>query len=226
MAKKDVPNIILECTTYYREFEEYGKQLATIAEKISNETGVIVGMCPPYPFLVKYSDRFDIPLFSRFFHTTKNQKIFYRDSIEFYKTLGTDGLIINDDTIPIVDLEREIRDSRTHRLYTLVYSSNVAISAAISKFDPNGIIFHNPQEPFNKMSLSKLPSEMIENHIKRIKMENPKVSAFSGVGIYGKGDIEKGVELKVDGFLFEIPYTSKKDPAEFLTGIIRPLKRK
>ena len=128
--------------------------------------------------------------------------------------------------MPLNDLERYVRESRTHRLYTLVYSQNVAMSAALSKFDPNAIVFISPHETFKEAPLSKIPPDMIENHVKRINIENPKVSAFSGLGIFGKVDVEKALELQVDGFVLEIPYTSLKDPSEFLKNIVEPLRNK
>jgi hypothetical protein len=68
---------------------------------------------------------------------------------------------------------------------------------------------------------------MIENHVKRINIENSKVSAFFfAFGIFSKVDIEKAFELQVHVFILEIPYTSVKDPYEFLKSIAQPLRKK
>ena len=226
LTSKDTPTIILDCTNFQGIFEGQGIQLAKIIEKISKESDVIIGMCPPFPFLVKNHETFDFPFFSQIYFHTKNQTKYFHDSIEFLKSLGTKGIIINDDSMPLNELERHIRNSRTHRLFTLVYSQNVAISAALSKLDPNAIVFVSPQEIPNETPLSKIPQEIIENHVKRVNIENSKVFVYSGLGIFGKVDIEKALELQVDGFVLEMPYASLKDPYEFLKNIVGPLRNK
>ncbi len=224
MTFKDEPRLILDCTNYKGLFEGQGIKIAKITEKISSETSIKIGLCPPFPFLIKFHDKFNIPFFSQFYHHIGNHQSYYRDSIAFYKSLNIKGLIIKDDLVPLIYLEKYIRDSRTNRLYTLVYSSNVAISAALSKFDPNAIAISSPHQGPEESVLSKLPPEMIENHVKRINIENPKVSVFSAVGINGKIDIKKGLKQKVRGFVLEIPYSAQHDPYDFLTDIIEPLR--
>ena len=224
MTQKDKPSFILDFINYQGIFEEQGNQLAKIVEKISGEFGIIIGMCPPFPFLAKFQDNFDIPFFSQFHYHSGNQQSYFQNSIAFLKSLDIKGLIFNDDSTPIRDLEKNVRDSRTNRLYTLVYSHNVAISAALSKFDPNAIVISLPDMSSTGTPLSKIPPEMIENHVKRIHIENSKVSVFSSIEVHEKADIERVLELQVDVFVLDISSVSLKDPYEFLVNLVKPLK--
>ena len=224
MTFNDKPRLIIDYSNFEGIFEEPGIQLTKIIEKISEEFGIIIGLAPPFPFLVKFHDKFEIPFFSHLHYNTGTQKTYYHNSIEYLKALDIKGVIISDDKIPIIDLERYIRNSRTFRLYTLAYSHNVAISAAISKFDPNAIIFRTPENISKETPLSKIPHEMIENHVKRVNIENPKVSVFSGVRIHGKIDIEKGLEHQIEGYILEIASALLRAPHEFLVDIVKPLQ--
>ena len=51
MTQKGNPKVILNFTPLNGILIEKGIQISKIAEKVSEELGVIIGTCPPYPIL-------------------------------------------------------------------------------------------------------------------------------------------------------------------------------
>jgi len=225
MTQKGNPKVILNFTSLNGTLIEKGIQISKIAEKVSEELGVVIGICPPLPYLVKYKEILDIPVISEGLDRVTMESSISEDSFNLLRSLGIDGVILNHPKrqMSLRDLERSIRNSRTNRLFTLVYSNNVAVSAAISKLDPNAIAFTLSGEFNEPQRISKIYPEMVENYVKRINLENPKVSSYCGEGIFDKSDADRAIELGVDGIILDNINYLIKNPYEFLSDITKAL---
>ncbi len=119
------------------------------------------------------------------------------------------------------DLEIIIRLSRTQRLFTTVCTSNEAISAAVTKLDPNAIAFESNELNRTDKSEAKFRPEFIENHVKRIRMENPRITPIYGTNIDLHNNLKKAIELGIEGILIESTHIKEKNPYESLNGIAK-----
>jgi len=228
MNQKGNPKVILSFKALNGTLIEKGIQISKIAEKVSEELGVTIAICPPLPYLAKYKEILDIPVLAEGLDIGTMESSITRDSFSLLRSLEIDGVILNhpEKQMSLKDLERSIRNSRTNRLFTLVYSNNVAVSAAISKLDPNAIAFTFSGELSEPQRISKIQPEMVENNVKRIKLENPKVSSYCGEGIFDKSDANKAIELGVDGIVLDNINHIAKNPHEMLSDIAKTLVTK
>ena len=199
-----------------------------IIEKVVDEFGVNIAICPPLAYLALCKEKSSLQILTQIENLILSQNLSFYNTFELLKLLKIDGVILNqpNNELSIGKLEELIRYSRTHRFFTLVYSNNVAVSAAITKLDPNGIIFSYSGDWNSETPISKSTIELIENQVKRINLENPRVSPFCGEGVFGRIDVEKALELGIKGFVIDLGYSSSKDYYQYVTSLITPLIKK
>lgn len=221
---KDIttPLIILNFKAYSDVFGDKGEKLAKIAEKVSEEHGVSVAICPPLPYLVKYSEMFNIPVFSQKVECVSREGGTGKISVEMIKASEASGTLINhsENRMILADLEKVVRDSRTHRLYTIVCTNNEAVSAAAAKLDPHAVAFEPPELTGTGVSISEVQPEIIQNSVKRIKMENPRVAPFCGIGVLTSVDMEKALDMGIKGVIIDSLFVQAKDPQKILQNLV------
>ena len=225
MTQKGNPKVILNFKNMNGTLIEKGIQISKIAEKVSEELGVVIGICPPLPYLVRYKEILNIPVISEGLDLVTMESSIAKNSFNLLRSLEIDGVILNhsESQISLRDLETSIRNSRTNRLFTLVYSNNVAICAAISKLDPSAIAFTFSEEMSEPQRISTINPETVENNVKRINLENPKVSSYCGEGIFDKSDEDRKIELGVEGIVLDNINNIAKNPHELLSDIAKAM---
>lgn len=217
------PLIVLNFKSYPEANGEKGIILAKIAENIAQELGVSIAVCPPIPYLAIYVERLNIPIFSQKIDVFNDENKTGIVTVEMIKSVGVSGTIVNhnESKMILAELEKVIRQSRTHRLYTIACANNEATSAAVAKFDPHVVAFVPPELENAGISVSSVQPEVLQNNVRRIKLENPKVAPFCGSGIYNAKDVEKALELGVEGFLLSYVFVKAKNPNELLFNIAK-----
>jgi triosephosphate isomerase len=223
MKEVTIPLIVLNFKAYPEVFGEKGVQLAKIAEKVSDDLGISIVICPPVTYLAKYAEILNIPVFSQNLDNVVSGSSSGKVSVEMIKESGASGALINcpENKTDLTDLESIVRISRTHRLFTIVCTSNEAISAAVTKLDPHAIAFGSPELNEPGVSVSTARPEFIQNHVKRIKLENPRVSPLCGTGIYSYNDVEKALKFGIEGILIASVFIQAKDPYELLNSMAK-----
>ena len=218
-----MPLIVVNFKAYHQTFGEKGMKLARTAEKVSEELGVTVAICPPILNLAKYAEILNIPVFSQKIDTLKDENSIGKISVEMIKTAGISGALVNhsNEGMNLADLEKVVRDSRTHRLYIIICTNNEAVTAAAAKLDPHAIAFKPLELRRNNISVSDLTSEVILDSVKRIKIENSKVSPLCGTGINSAKDVSKALEYGAEGVVVSSSYVRAKNPYDLLTSFVK-----
>ncbi|NHJ02233.1 MAG: triose-phosphate isomerase [Candidatus Heimdallarchaeota archaeon] len=222
------PKIIIDFQAYPETAGEKGMKLAKTAEKVSQELGINIAVCPSLTNLAKYSSELEIPIFSQRLDPFSNYNKSGLIVIDMIKEAGAEGVVINpiDTQQSLFSLEKIVRESRTSRLYTVICTNNEAVSAAVTKLDPHAIAFQPPELVENRIAICDVEPAVIQNNTRRIKIENPRISPICGAGIYTANDVEKVFELGAEGILINTIYTKSKDPNTFLMSIARVISEK
>ncbi len=76
------PLIILNFKINPEVFGEKGVQIAKIAEKIAENLGITIVLCPPIVYLAKCAEIFNIPVFSQRVDNIKNGNITGKVSVD------------------------------------------------------------------------------------------------------------------------------------------------
>jgi hypothetical protein len=87
--------------------------------------------------------------------------------------------------------------------------------------DPNAIVFTFSGETSEPQRISKIQPEMVENNVKRINLEKPKVSSYCGEGIFDRSDADRAIELGVEGIVLDNINIIAKNPQERLSNITK-----
>lgn len=227
MKEIKVPLIVLNMKTYPQALGKRGLKLAKIAEDVTREYGATIVICPPITYLAKFAEDFEIPVFSQTVDNISTGSNTGKISIEMIKASGASGSLINhsENRLILADIEKVVRVLRTHGLYTIVCANNEAVSAASAKFDPHAIAFEPPQLIGTGISVSSAQPEIVKNNVKRITIENPKVSPLCGAGISNAGDVKKALELGTKGVLLASAYVKAKNPHTLLSSMVEALQQ-
>ena len=199
-------------------------QLAQEIEHISQEHSFPIAICPPIHCLSSVVNEINLPVFSQSVDPLIRGDNVAKIPIETLVDLGATGVLLSDDiVIPFKDTEFILRTARTLKLLTLFISTNVAISAAVSKLDPHGIVFSPPDYNRNGTTVSTSTSDIIENHIRRIKIENSRIFPICGSGVNNSADVKKSVELGSHGIMLDDKFLQSDDKAKILGEYINHL---
>ena len=141
------------------------------------------------------------------------------------KRQGISGIIIDTAkvNITLVNLESAIRNTRIRQLITRIYIVNEVISAAASKLDPHGIVF-TPEELVRlNISIEKINPDSISNHIKRVRIENARVTPILYAPILNEKELDKVLKRGLKGFLLDLDWIYQC-PDNFIDQFVRQIK--
>jgi triosephosphate isomerase len=227
MKEIKTPLIVLNMKTYPQALGNRGLELAKTAENVTQEYGATVVICPPITYLAKFSEEFEIPVFSQTVDNVSTGSNTGKISTEMIKASGASGSLINhsENRLILANIEKVVRDLRTHRLYTIVCANNEAVSAASAKLNPHAVAFEPPELIGTGVSVSSTQPEIVKNNVKRIIFENPQVSPLCGAGISTALDVKKALELGTKGVLLASAYVKAKNPHALLSSMAQALQQ-
>ena len=100
----------------------------------------------------------------------------------------------------------------------IVFSNNEAITAALCKLDPHIIAFAPYYDSTNQSKVDSTQTQsLVENHIKRTNIENPRVKKVVRVNINATPEeLKKFLNLGSEGFLIDVKTLQRKNENELL----------
>ncbi|WP_455143624.1 hypothetical protein [Candidatus Hodarchaeum mangrovi] len=195
--------------------DEKSKNLVEYAVETSKNKDFTIGFIPPISSLFTFVEEFSNPVLYPGIPLSPDE----------IKRQGLSGVIIDTakDNVTLVNLESTIRHARNRQLITIICTGNEAISAAVSKLDPNGIAF-TPEE-LSRMSttIEKINPEIIDNHIKRVRIENARITPILYAPILNEKELNKVLNLGLKGFLLDLDWIYQY-PDNFIDQFVNQIK--
>jgi triosephosphate isomerase len=208
-----VPCILVNFKAYAEAFGNNGLKLARIAEEVSLNTGVCIGVSPYLVDIHRIADEVDIPVYAQ--HVDSISYGCYTGSVlpEAVKEAGACGTILShcERKLNLVEIERSIERTREVGLFSIVCSATPEQTSSIIKFDPDMVAIEPPELIGTGVSVSKTQPEAVTNVVKLIRETNSRISVFCGAGITSKEDVAIAMELGVDGVLIASGVVKSKD---------------
>lgn len=222
------PAEILHLIINFKSFHLYKGsnciKLAKEIEQISKQNSFPIAICPPIHCLSTIINEVDLPTFSQVVDPLLKGNFTAKMPIETLVDSGATGILLSDDlSMSLKDSEFILRTARTLKLLTVFISTNVAISAAVSKLDPHGIAFSPPDYASDGTTVASSTLDPIENHIRRIKIENSRVFPICGAGIKTSADIKKAIELGSHGIMLDDQFLQSSDREKRISEFINLL---
>ena len=159
-----------------------GLEIAKAAEKISEESGIPIGVCPQFLDLRMISENVDIPVYAQHFDAVSPGSHTGNVLVETLKDCGLKGSLLNhsEKRMVLADLEKSIEMAKNHNLETIVCTNNIGVSKAVAVMNPDMIAIEPPELIGSGIPVSKANPEVVEGTVREVKNINKNIAVFEG----------------------------------------------
>ena len=213
-----VPIIIVNYKTYSEATGKKAVKLSKIAEEVSMESGVNVGVAPQFVDIASIADAVSIPVFSQHIDPITPGSFTGHILLESVKEAGAVGTLINhsERRLKMFDIEAIITKTRESDLVSVVCTNNAAVSAAAAALKPDMIAVEPPELIGTGIPVSKSKPEVVSGTVELVKRINPDVVTLCGAGITKGEDVTAALRLGTEGVLVASGIVKAKDPRKIL----------
>jgi triosephosphate isomerase len=214
MKHLKVPIIIVNFKTYSEATGKKAVKLSKIAEKVSIESGVNIGVAPQFSDIKSVADNVSIPVFSQHIDPISPGSHTGQVLLESIKEAGAVGTLINhsERQLKLCDIETIIGKTCESNLISVVCTNNAPVSAAVAAIKPDIISFEPPELIGTGVPVSKAKPEAVTDTVERVKNINPNAILLCGAGITKGEDVTAALNLGTMGVLVASGIVKSKDP--------------
>lgn len=214
----DFPAIIINYKVYEKSIGKRGLEIAKIAEKVMNETGVTIGIAPQLPDLRWIADEVYIPVFAQHADPLPPGSGTGYILLENLKDAGAEGVIINhsEHRLQLATIDELISRARKLELLSLVCTNNPTVSAAVAALNPDIIAIEPPELIGTGIPVSKAKPEVVTDTVNLVRKINNAVHILCGAGISTGDDVKAALKLGTEGVLLASGVVKAKDPEDVI----------
>jgi len=218
MSNLQVPIIIVNYKTYSEATGEKAVKLSKIAEKVSMESGVNIGVAPQFTDITSIADTVSIPVFAQHIDPVAPGSFTGHILLESVKEAGAVGTLINhsERRLKLFEIEAIVTRTRKSSLVSLVCTNNPGVSAAAAALKPDMIAVEPPELIGTGIPVSKAKPEVVSGTVELVKNINPDVVILCGAGITTGEDVAAALKLGTKGVLVASGIVKAKDPRKVL----------
>ncbi len=200
-----------------------GLNIAKASEKISEESGIIIGVCPQFLDLRMISENVNIPVYAQHFDAISPGSHTGHILAETLKDCGLKGSLLNhsEKKMILADLEKSIGIANAHSLETIVCTNNVGVSKAVATMSPSMIAIEPPELIGSGIPVSKANPKIVEGTVDEVKKINKNILVLCGAGISKGEDVKSAIELGADGVLLASGVVKSKNVEEAIRDLIK-----
>ena len=227
MTKVRTPLILVNFKTYSEATGRKAVKLAKIAEKISLETEVCIGLAPQFVDITSIARTVSIPVFAQHIDPIAPGSFTGHILPESVRKTGAVGTLINhsERRLKLADIDATITRARESDLLSVVCANNSAVSAAAAALKPNMIAVEPPELIGTGIPVSKAKPEVVSSTVDLVKRINPDVVILCGAGITRGEDVAAALRLSTEGVLVASGVVKAKDPYKVLLEFAECLTR-
>jgi triosephosphate isomerase len=213
-----LPIIIVNYKTYAEATGKKALKLSKIAEKVSVETGVNIGVSPQFTDIAPITNIVSIPVFAQHIDPITPGSHTGHILLESVKEAGAVGTLINhsERRLKLFEIEAIVTRTRGSGLISVVCTNNQGVSAATAALKPDMIAVEPPELIGTGVPVSKAKPEVVSGTVEVVKQVNPDVVVLCGAGITNGGDVAAALNLGTKGVLVASGIVKAKDPRKVL----------
>ncbi len=218
MNKVHTPIILVNFKTYSQATGRKALELAKVAEKVSLETEVCVGLAPQFPDIAPIANSVSVPVFAQHIDPISPGNFTGHILPEAVKEAGAVGTLINhsERRLGLADIDAIITRAREVNLVSVVCANNAAVSAASASLKPDMIAVEPPELIGTGIPVSKAKPEVVSGTVELVKQVNPDVVVLCGAGITRGEDVASALQLGTEGVLVASGVVKAEDPRKVL----------
>jgi triosephosphate isomerase len=218
MSKVRTPIILVNFKTYLEATGKKALELAKIAEKVSLETGVCIGVAPQFTDIQAIAREVEIPVFAQHIDPIMPGNHTGHILVEAVKEAGAIGTLLNHSERQLIlsDIAATVKRGKKAGLTICVCANSPEVSAAVAALNPDMLAIEPPELIGTGIPVSKAKPEVVTETIRHVKVVNPKVTILCGAGISSGEDVAAALKLGTKGVLLASGIVRSKEPYKIL----------
>ncbi|WP_048058461.1 triose-phosphate isomerase [Methanococcus maripaludis] len=216
------PNLIINYKTYTESIGKSGLAIAKAAEKVSDESGITIGVAPQFLDLRMILDEVNIPVYAQHMDAVNPGSSTGHILPDALKDAGVTGTLLNhsERRMLLADLEKCIEISNKLGLKTVVCTNNIPVSKAVSALNPTSIAVEPPELIGSGIPVSKANPEVVSGTVREVREINKNVEILCGAGISKGEDVKSALELGTNGVLLASGVVKAKNVEDAIRELI------
>ncbi|WP_423793219.1 triose-phosphate isomerase [Methanocaldococcus indicus] len=215
--------IIINYKTYIESVGKRGLEIAKIAEKISEECGITIGVAPQFVDLKEIVKEVNIPVYAQHIDNINPGSHTGHILPESIKEANATGTLLNhsEKRLLLADIEALINKCKNLGLETVVCTNNINTSKAVATLSPDYIAVEPPELIGTGIPVSKANPEIVRGTVEAVKEINKDVKVLCGAGISKGEDVKAALDLGAEGVLLASGVVKAKNVEEAIRELIK-----
>ncbi|MBU7004503.1 MAG: triose-phosphate isomerase [Theionarchaea archaeon] len=196
-----LPFLLVGFKTYIRATGRGAVELAEVAEKVMQETGVCVVVSPQYTDIAPIAMATEVPILAQHVDPIEPGNHTGHVLPEALRYAGATGTMLNhsERRLGNADLTPTLDGARRAGLVTLVCAEGLEESRKIAGLGPGIILSETPELIGTGRAISTTDPSVVSGTVEAVKATNPDVVVICGAGITNGDDVMAAVRLGVVG---------------------------
>lgn len=216
------PIVVVNFKAYQEAEGERAFRLAKVCQKVSNESGVPMAVCPPHLWLGAIARILEIPTYAQSVDPLPPGAGTGYITPSMLHSTDTAGTLINhsEHRIPFDDVAKAVSMCRELRLDTCVCAEDADEAKKLAAVKPDMIAVEPPGLIGGNVSVTTADPSIVSNTVEAVKSVDSNISVFCGAGVKTGDDVKAAIDLGAHGVLLASGVVKARDPEEVLRDLI------
>jgi len=227
MTTQSEPFLLINFKTYLEATGKKAVELARKMEKVSNETGVKVGVAPQFSDIAQVAANVAIPVFAQHVDAISPGAFTGHVLAESVGAAGATGTLINhsERNLKLPEIEKAVQRAGEVGLTTVVCAGTARLGAAVALCEPDIVAIEPPDLIGTGRAVSKENPEILTDSVNRIRKVNSRVTILCGAGISTGEDVYAALKLGTNGVLVASGVVKAPKPEDVLLDFCNAVRR-
>jgi len=222
LSKLATPAIIVNFKVYREVEGPKAVSVALACQKVAEESGVSVAVCPPMVELSRVAAAVNIPVLAQHVDARKPGSNTGWITPEMIASAGAAGTLLNhsEHRLEITDLKNSVAACRLNGLISVVCADSAETSGAVAFFKPDFIAVEPPELIGGDISVTSARPEVVSDAVHAVHRVDANIPVLCGAGVKTGKDIKAALGLGAKGVLLASGVVKATDVAKALSDVV------
>jgi triosephosphate isomerase len=222
LSKLATPAIIVNFKVYREVEGPKAVSVALACQKVAEESGVSVAVCPPMVELSRVAGAVNIPVLAQHVDARKPGSNTGWITPEMIASAGAAGTLLNhsEHRLEITDLKNSVAACRLNGLISVVCADSAETSGAVAFFKPDFIAVEPPELIGGDISVTSARPEVVSDAVHAVHRVDANIPVLCGAGVKTGKDIKAALGLGAKGVLLASGVVKATDVAKALSDLV------
>ncbi len=219
------PLVIVNLKNYLQGTGKRAITLSKIAEAVSIESGIYIGVAPQYTDITDIVRSVSIPVFAQHIDPISPGSHTGHILPEAIKESGAVGTLINhsERKLPLDEVQSIVKRTKELELISVVCANTPEVAAKVASFRPDIVAIEPPELIGTGIPVSKAKPEVVTDTVSLVRKVNSTITILCGAGITKGADVSAALNLGTEGILIASGIVKARDPRKALRDIVKAM---